>query len=125
MVRDNHRITRAVVNVELARGGPGILSEAFPHVAPKERVSSVADFRIGIEEPQSGVGYCNSGSTGASVGELELAILVVGAGWASLHVDLVIVVFAGAFEQAAELQRVASSHPGKAVGYVENGSGGA
>src|SRR5204863_9303562 len=52
------------------------------------------------------------------------AVLVVRASRASLHVDLIIVVFARVLIQGAKLQRVTFLDPGQAVGRLEDGAGG-
>src|SRR5215471_5078505 len=116
MVRNDDRITRAVVDVEFLSSRPGILSEALPHVGSEQRVGAMTNFRIGVEQSQRCIGHGDARSSCAAVCELELAILVVCASWASLHVDLIIVILAGPLEQAAELQRVASSDPSKTIG---------
>src|SRR2546428_9788193 len=124
MVGNDDRVAEAVIEVQLAGGRPGILSEAFPHVGPKNGKRAVADFRVSVEEAQCGVGGCNSCCTSSAIRERELAVLVVRAGETSLHVDLVIVVLAGMFEQAAKLQSVVSTDPAKAVGDVVDGARG-
>src|SRR5262245_27679945 len=124
MIGNNDRITRAVIDVEFLRCRPGILSKAFPHVGAKERICAMTDFRICIEQSKSRVGYCDSSSSCAAVCELELAILVVCTSWASLHVDLIIIVLAGSLEQATELHRVASQDPRQTIRYGDNRTGG-
>jgi len=52
----------------------------------------------------------------------KLSVLIIRASWASLHVDLVIVVLAGTLKQRAELQRVVPSDPGKAVRQAIDGT---
>ncbi len=84
----------------------------------------MADFRITVEQAQSGVCDRDARPASPAVGEQELAILVVGASRASLDVDLVIVVFARAFPKSAEFQCVVRFYPGEAVGYVIDGARG-
>src|SRR6266850_1711643 len=122
MVRNDDRIPDSKVNVQLGRGLPGILRKTLPHVGSEDGVRAMADFRICIEEPQSSIGNCNPGPTQSVIGEQELSVLIIRASWASLHVDLVIVVLAGALKQRAELQRVVSPDPGKAVGEAVDGT---
>ena len=125
-IRNADRVTQTIVDVKLLVDFPGILSESLPHAATEDCVCTVADFRIRIEHPQSGVCYTgpSSGVARSTVGEQELAILVVGASGASLHVDLIIIVLARALKQAAELQGVAAIDPGEAVGNIVDRPGG-
>src|SRR6267378_3852011 len=124
VVGNDNRITEAEVDGQLLPDLPGILPETLPHVGAEDGVRAVADLRIGIKQPQSRVGTCDSRPTGSGIGEEELAILVVRAGRASLYVDLVIVVLAGLLKQAAELQGVITLDPGEAVGQIVDGARG-
>src|SRR5229473_5135480 len=124
MVGNDDGITEAEGESQILPGLPGVLGEPFPHVGAKDRVGAMADFRIGVEQAQGGVGDGDACPVSPSVGEQELAVLVVRARGASRYVYLVIVVFAGAFPKTAEFQRVISLYPGKAVGYVVDGARG-
>src|SRR5216684_7884503 len=124
MVGNDDGITEAEGESQILPGLPGVLGEPFPHVGAKDRVGAMADFRIGVEQAQGGVGDGDACPVSPSVGEQELAVLVVRARGASRYVYLVIVVFAGAFPKTAEFQRVISLYPGKAVGYIVDGARG-
>src|SRR5262249_42496064 len=88
-----------------------------------QRVRTVSDLRVGIEDSERRVSHGRPAAARSGIGEQELAILVVRASRACLDVDFVVVVFAGALEQTAELERVISPNPGKAVGNVVNRPG--
>src|SRR6202158_4232566 len=124
MVGNDNRIAEAEVNGQLLSSLPRVLSETFPHVRAEDGVGAVADFRIGIEEPQSGVGDRDSGATGPAVGEQELAVLVVGASRTGRDVDLIVIVLAGSFKRESELKRVVAFDPSEAVRGGVDGPGG-
>ena len=93
----------------------------------------MANFRIGIEQSQSRVCRRDAGRSQdisrpheipSVVAEQELAVLIVRASRASLHVNLIVVVFTGILIQTAELESVVAFDPGKAVGDVVDGSRG-
>src|SRR5438046_3521338 len=83
------------------------------------------DFRICVKQSKGSVCRGNKARLRALtvVGKQELAILVVGASRASLHVDLIVVIFSCALKQEAELERVTGFDPREAVGDVVNGPG--
>src|ERR1700731_232700 len=122
MVGNNDGITDAEGESQILTRLPGVLRERLPHVGAKDGVRTMADFRIAVEQPQSGVCDRDSRPASPAVGEQELAILVVGASRASLHVYLVIVVFARAFPKSTEFKRVVLFYPGETVGYVIDGA---
>src|SRR5207244_3164924 len=117
-------VSQAVGQCQSGRGLPGVLSEALPHIGAEYGIGTVADFGVRVIKTQGSVGNSEARAAGAVVRERELSVLVVGAGRASLHVDLVIVVLAGALPQAAKLNRVIAFNPGKAVRNVVNGPSG-
>src|SRR5262249_42006177 len=124
MVWNDNGISNAVIDVKLPCGGPAILRERLPHIRPEHRVSAVSDFRVCVEQSESGIGYCNSCSAGTAIRKLELAVLVVGAGRTGADIDFIVIVLSGPLIHAAELQSVASPDPGKTVGYSDNGAAG-
>src|SRR6516162_7193811 len=124
MVWNDNGIPDTVIDVKLPRGGPTILRERLPHIRPEYRVCPVSDFRVCVEQSESGVGHSDSRSTGAAIRKLELAVLVVGAGRTGADVDFVVIVLSGPLEHTAELQGVASPDPGKTIGQPDNGTAG-
>src|SRR6267378_5941180 len=122
MVGNDDGITEAEGESQILPGLPGVLGEPFPHVGAKDRVSAMADFRVGVEQAQGGVCDRDSRPASPAIGEQELAILVVRARGASRYVYLVIVVLAGSFPKSTEFQRVIPFYPGKAVGYIVDGA---
>src|SRR5438477_3677973 len=123
MIGNNDRVADTIANGQLLSDLPGILSEALVHVGAEDGVGAVADFRIGVEEAQSGVRNSDSGATSAVVREQKLAILVVRASGAGLNVDLIVVVLAGSLKQESEFEQVISLDPSETVGRGVNGHG--
>ena len=94
MVGHDYGVTKTVVDGQVLPSLPGILRETFPHIATEDGVGAVADFGVGVKEPESGIGYSDSRASSAIIREQELAVLVVGTGRARLNIDLVVVVLA-------------------------------
>ena len=133
MVGNYDGIAKAVVDGQVLRGFPRILREALPHMGAEERVGTMADFRVRVEQAQSrvrdgGAGRCLNISRpyeiSPVVAEKELAILVVRTSRACLHVDLIVVVLPGALKHATEFQRVVSPNPCEAVRHIVDGTRG-
>ncbi len=124
MIGNDDGVTKTEVEREILPDLPGILREALPHVGTKDGVSTVADFRVGIEQTKRRVGDAGAGrrpskswahEIATAVTEGELPILVVGASGTSRDVDLVVVVFARALKRAPEFQSVVSFDPREAL----------
>src|SRR5262245_11698075 len=124
VIRNDDGIACAVGQGQRRRSLPRVLSEALPHVGAENGVGAVAYFGVRVIKSKRGVGNGKTRAASAAVSEGELSVLVIGARGAGLHVNLVIVVLAGAFPQAAKLDRVSAFDPGKAVRDIVNGSGG-
>ena len=123
MIRDNDRVTEAVVDGQILPELPRVLSETLIHVGAKDGVRAVSDLRVGIVQSQSRVGDSHPGPACSTIGERELAVLVVRARWARLHVDLVVVIFARALPEEPKLYGVIALDPGEAVRCVIDGAG--
>src|SRR6266851_3894908 len=124
VIGDNDRVTETVVDGQILPELPGVLSEALIHVGAKDGVRAVSDLRVAVVQSQSGVGGSHPGRPSCSaIGERELAILVVRASSAGLYVNLVVIIFARAFEEETKLYRVVALNPGEAVRCVIDGAG--
>jgi len=98
---------------------PVVLRKNSAHVGAEERVRLLADFAVGVEDAEGGVGHGGSGGgvAVARVGEDELTILVVGcAGGGAADADLVIVILTGVLPHAAEDKSVIADDLGEVVG---------
>src|SRR6267378_1135062 len=121
MVGNDYGITETEGESQILPSLPGVLREPLPHVGAEDGVRAMADFGIGVEHAQCGVCDRDSRAAGSAISEQELAVLVVRTCRASLHIDLVIVVFARSLPKDTELQGVISFYPGEAVGNVIDG----
>src|SRR5262249_28633169 len=124
MVGDDHRVAGTVGKSELLCRLPGILSKHLVHVGAEDGVGAVSDFRIAVEETESGVADCNSSTASTTVGEEELPVLVVGASGTGVDIDLVVVILAGPLELETEFECVVAFDPSKAVADGVNGTRG-
>src|SRR6266566_990733 len=56
VIRDNDRVTEAVVDGQILPELPRVLSETLVHVGAKDGVRAVSDLRVAVVQSQSGVG---------------------------------------------------------------------
>src|SRR5882724_5347248 len=69
MVGNDYGITQAEGESQILPSLPGVLREPLPHVGAEDSVRAMADFRITVEQAQSGVCDCDSRAAGSAISE--------------------------------------------------------
>ena len=68
VVGNDHGVADAVIDVQLLAGLPAILREDFVHAAAEDGVGALAEFGVGVEQAERGIGdgVARGGQAGAA-----------------------------------------------------------
>src|SRR5579883_1907922 len=108
-----HRLPDAIVHRQPLIHFPGVLREPLIEETAEDRVRARTDFGIAVGQAKRGIRHTDArgrAEASSSIGEDEVAVLVVAAAGNARHVDLVAVVFTGSFKVKTGLERVRPPH---------------